>query len=72
MAYAVDAGAAMAVWLLRAGESVGKRASGRYVGWSELLPEETVGKFVGTPVGTAGASSDGAPVGAMVCREETR
>lgn len=72
MGYAVDAGAAMAVWLLRAGESVGKRASGRYVGSSELSPEEEVGKYVGTPVGTAGASGDGAPVGAMVCREVTR
>ena len=72
MGYAVDAGAAVAVWLLAAGESVGKRADGTYVGSSELPLEEEVGKYVGTPVGTAGASGDGAPVGAMVYREVTR
>ena len=61
MGYTVDAGAAVAVWLLEAGESVGKRADGTYVGSSELSPEEEVGKYVGAPVGTAGASGDGAP-----------
>ena len=68
----MDAGAAVAVWLLTAGESVGKRISRRYVGSSELSPEEEVGKYVGAPVGTAGASGDGAPVGVMVRREVTR
>ena len=62
--YTVNAGAAVAVWLLETGESVGKRADGTYVGLSELLPEEEVGKYVGAPVGTAGASGNGAPVGA--------
>ena len=66
MGYAVDAVAAMVVWLLRAGESVGKRAYGRYVGSSELSPEEEVGKYVGAPVGTAGAFGDGAAVGAII------
>ena len=68
----MDAGAAVAIQLLAVGESVGKRADGTYVGSSELSPEEEVGKYVGAPVGTAGASGDGAPVGAMVCREVTR
>ena len=68
----MDAGAAEAVWLLAAGGSVGKRADGTYVGSSELSPEEEVGKYVGAPVGMASASGDGAPVGAMVCREVTR
>ena len=62
----MNAGAAVAVWLLAAGESVGKRADGTYVGLSELSPEEEVGKYIGAPVGTAGASGDGAPVGVMV------
>ena len=70
--YAVDAVGAVMVWFLTAGESVGKRAYGRYVGSSELSPEEEVGKYVGAPVGTAGASGNGAPVGAMVRRNVTR
>ena len=72
MGYAADAGAAVAVWLLAAGESAGKRAYGRYVSSSELSPEEEVGKYVDAPVRTAGASGDGAPAGAMVRREVTR
>ena len=47
-------GAAVAGWLLAVGESVRKRADRRYVGSSELLPEEEVRKYVGAPVGTAG------------------
>ena len=66
----MDAGAAMVVFLMATGESVGKRAVGSYVGSYvgsfELSPEEEVGKYVGAPVGTAGASGDGAAVGAMV------
>ena len=62
----MDADAAVAVWLLAAGGRVGKRANGTYVDASELSPEEEVRKYVGAPVGTAGASGDGAPVGAMV------
>ena len=62
----MDAGAAVAVWLLAAGESVGKRAYETYAGSFELSPEEEVRKYVGTPVGTVGASGDGAAVGAMV------
>ena len=66
MGYAVDAGAAVAVWLLTAGESVGKRAYGRYVGLSELSPEEEAGKYVGAPAVTVCASGDGASFGAML------
>ena len=62
----VDTGAAVAVWLLTAGESVGKKAEATYVGLFELLPEEEVGKYVGAPVGIVGASGDGVAVGAMV------
>ena len=62
----MDAGAAVAVWLLAAGESVGKRADDTYVGSFELSPEEEVGKYVGAPVGIVGASGDGAAVGAIV------
>ena len=62
----MDAGAAMAVCLLAAGESMGKRADGTYVGLSELLPEEDVRKYVGAPVRTAGVCGDGAPVGVTV------
>ena len=72
----MDAGAAVVVWLLAAGESVGKRDHGTYVGFYvgsfELSPEEEVGKYVCAPVGTVGASGDGAPVGAMVRRGVTR
>ena len=66
MGYAVDAGAAVAVGLLAAGESVGKRADGTYAGSSELSPEEEVGKYVGAPAGTAGASGYETSVGAIV------
>ena len=62
----MDAGAAVAVLLLAAGESVGKRADGTYVGSSKLLTEEKVRKYVGAPVGTVGASGNEVPVGAMV------
>ena len=56
--YAVYADAAVAVWLLAARKRVGKRADGTYVDSSELSPEEEVRKYVGAPVGTAGASGD--------------
>ena len=45
----MDAGAAVAVWLLAAGESVGKRADDTYVGSFELSPEEEMRKYVLSP-----------------------
>ena len=70
----MDAGAAVVVWLLAAGESVGKRADAMYVGLYvgsyvdsfELSLEEEVGKYVGAPVRTVGASGDRVAVGGMV------
>ena len=67
MGYAVDADTAVAVWLLAAGESGGKRDGRTYVGSFELSTEEEVGKYVGAPVGRAGGV-----VREEVCREVTR